>query len=157
MKSLELNWIRKKVDRTIPMPEVMYFPFTDAGGRYYRPQKGWMFDGDMRPHSMKYGVIVVSPLCSDNVEATIAHEWRHHWQYFHGVKFDATPVNIFQTMAYEKALVKYFKSSRMEMDALRFQYKHSTIHEAWEELLFNFIKDLHTTPIITYGNNPINS
>jgi hypothetical protein len=151
MKSLELNWIRN-VDRTIPMPEVMYFPFTDAAGRYYNPELGKeIYDADGKPFSLKYGVIAVSSKFPELIEETIAHEWRHHWQFFNGFKFDVSPINLFKKFSYEEALIRYFATSKTEMDALRFQYQYSTVHDFWEEILFGFIQDLHVKPIITYG------
>jgi len=160
MKSLELNWIRRKVDKTIPIPEVMYFPFVGVSGRYYHPSlKNEIFDNDGKPYSMKYGVIAINSNYTDKnvVEGMIAHEWRHHWQYFNGVKMDVSPLDLFSKMNYKEALIKYFTTSKTEFDAIRFQYEHSFIYDVWEKILFDLIKDLHVKPIITYGNNTLSS
>lgn len=157
MKSLELNWIRKKVDKTIPMPEVIFWPLTTCSGKYYPPEEGHeIFDLDDRPHSMCYGAIIVNPEFGDEeTQHTIAHEWRHHWQYYHGIDFGKSPIKAFDTMEYEDALLKYFTTSDTELDALRFQYKYSGVHDLWEEVLLHLINDLRVKQITTYGNTTL--
>lgn len=156
MKSLELNWIRKQVDKTIPIPEVMFYPLAGASGKYYSPRNTEMFDLDGKPYHMRYGIIVINPRYS-NIATTIAHEWRHHWQHFHGIKFQISPLGVFSKMKFNEGLVSYFKSSRTERDALRFQYKHAGIHDGWEEILQPILQDLIINPTITYGNNTISN
>jgi hypothetical protein len=160
MKSLELNWIRKKVDKTIPIPEVMFFPFGDGrAGSYYHPNpKNEIFDIDGKPHSMKYGVIVLNPkYINDYAEEHIAHEWRHHWQCFNGMEFEDGSYLPSKSSTYEQSLWDYFTGSKLEMDALRFQYKYAGVNDIWEETLYPLIKDLRIRPIITYANNTLNS
>ena len=130
MKSLELNWIRRKVDKTIPMPEVVFHPLYNVGGKYYWPNKYELYDMDGKPHSMKNGVIVINPAYYEYVEPIIAHEWRHHWQCFNGIKFESSSVNLTNTkIEYSKLIFKYFTTSKIEMDALRFQYKHAGLYD----------------------------
>jgi len=153
-KSLETNWIRKKSDKALPIPEVMYFPFSEADGCYYHPrEKLEIYDIDGKSYSMKYGVIAVNPKNYKNIEETIAHEWRHHMQYFNGIDFGklSYPLEIFNKLPYRKAIWEYFSESEIELDAIRFQYKYSTIFEVWESVLYKLIKDFRPRPIITYG------
>lgn len=156
MKSLELNWIRKKVDKTIPMPEVMFYPLTGASGKYYTPRRSELFDLDGKPHDMRYGVIVINPKYN-KTESTIAHEWRHHWQHFHGIKFEISDLKTFGKIKFSQSLINYFRTSKTEKDALRFQYQHAGIHDGWEQILYPFLKDLIINPTITYGNNTISN
>ena len=165
MKSLELNWIRKKVDKTIPIPEVMFFPFGDGrAGSYYHPNpKNEIFDIDGKPCSMKYGVIVVgSRFNTDTQKNIIAHEWRHHWQYFNGIEQNKPKcrANQITSKNYNHRVKQYFSTSKSELDALRFSYKQAGFlgnYEPWEELLYNLIKDLRVKPIIVYADNTFNS
>jgi hypothetical protein len=164
MKSLELNWIRRKVDKTIPIPEVMFFPFGDGrAGSYCDPDPhNEVFDIDGKPYSMKYGIIIVgSKFGKDEQKNIIAHEWRHHWQYFNGMKHAKSKYRATQITQknYNHAVKQYFSTSKSELDALRFSYLQAGFlgkYEPWEELLYDLIKDLRTKPIITYGNNTFN-
>lgn len=159
MKSLATNWIRRKTDKTLPIPEIMEWPLALAG-QYYPPNPdGEIFTLKGRPLSMRYGVIVVSANYEDDVKAgIIAHEWRHHMQYYSGVKYDKPLYSPKQS--YNKMARQYFLTSKAEMDALRFQYKHAGFlgaYTPWEELFYDFIKDLHIKPIISYANYKISS
>ena len=122
MKSLELNWIRKKVDKTIPIPEMMFFPFSDGrAGSYYTPSpKNEIYDVDGKPYSLIHGAIVVSSKYDSGAQKNIiAHEWRHHWQLHQfGPKF------------------VHDNLKRFEKDASRFEHKHSP--NLWSEE--NFLK-----------------
>ena len=130
MKSLELNWLRKKVDKSIPIPEVVYHPLENAGGQYYSPNSDdELYDPDGKPYSMRYGVIVINPEYGP-YQSTIAHEWRHHWQHYNGFEFEISPTRLFDEFDYDTALLKYFTESNTEWDAVRFQYKYSTIYPA---------------------------
>lgn len=141
LRSLETNWLRN-FDRTIPIPEVMFYPLRGCAGKYYRPQETEMYDLDGRPYEMHRGVIVVSPKFEEHVAANIAHEWRHHWQYHRGIKFVIPKKDPQWDDDYELKLLQYFTSSRTELDALRFEYRVAGIHEYWEDVLFDLIQDL---------------
>jgi hypothetical protein len=153
MKSLELNWIRKKVDKSIPIPEVVFHPLDGCAGKYYHPEKYELYDLDGKPYLMRYGVIVVNPEC-ELVQTTIAHEWRHHWQYYNGIEFEISPR--VDNEDYDKSLLKYFTGSKTEFDAIRFECKYTGIFPEWEKPLYSILKDLMVHPIITYGNTTLN-
>lgn len=159
MMSLETNWIRKKLDKTLPSPNVMYFPLSTAGGRYYYPKKhAAAYDLDGKSHSMKNGLIIVdSKLDIHSIVGVIIHEFRHHWQHFNGVKYDKPTCSSYDKNIknYEKNTLQYFSSSIAELDAIRYEYSHTKFrgqYEPWEKLLYPFIKDLRIKSIITYGN-----
>lgn len=159
MKSLETNWIRHKTDKTLPIPEILEWPLVDRGGMYYPPNpKAEIFNLKGRPLSMRYGVIVVGSKFEDTVRAGIlAHEWRHHMQHYKGIKYDKPRCSPQEANGknYNKTARKYFLTSGAEMDALRFQYKHTGftgVYKPWEELFYDFVRDLHVTPIISYAN-----
>lgn len=141
LKSLETNWLRN-FDRTIPIPEFMWYPLKGCAGKYYHPCNSEMYDADGRPYHRRFGVIVISPTQQGEIARNIAHEWRHHWQWFRGIKFEIPPKDLFTKHDYDEALIRYFTTSRTEMDALRFEYKMAGVHDYWEELLFDHLKDL---------------
>jgi len=154
MKSIELNWIRKKVDKSIPMPEVVFHSMDGCSGRYYSPEKYELYDPDGKPYLMRYGVIVIDPKFENYASMILAHEWRHHWQYYHGIEFEISPrVN---NENYNETLLNYFTGSKTEWDAVRFEYKYSGIFPEWEKPLYPVLKDLMVHPIITYGNTTLN-
>ena len=138
MKSLELNWIRN-FDKSLVIPEVIFHRMDNAGAMYMPPRNNEVYDEDGKPHDMKFGVIVINPDYPCYFEPHLAHEWRHHWQHFHGWKYDGIGKQILNELKYENAVYKYFTESYCEMDALRFQKKHSYISELWEELLYRHL------------------
>ena len=130
VKSLEFNWIHR-MDKWLRVPEIVFDESTKNVGGYYRhPEHGELFV-DNRFIPCDNGVIVVH----QGAEETIAHEWRHHWQYCSGYPYDG--VGWKNTDDYDKELRNYFASSIMELDAVRFQLKYSNAdyHDEWKRIL----------------------
>jgi len=159
MKSFETNWIRKKTDKTLPIPEIFEFPLSGCSGSYYDPNtENEIYTITGKPISMKYGVIVVGNKYDDNTKAgIIAHEWRHHMQYYRGIEYDEPKCKAheIQDDSYDDMARKYFLTSTCEMDALRFEYKYTRfegLYKPWEELFYDFIEDLYIRPTISYVN-----
>lgn len=138
LKSLELNWIRKQ-DKSLVIPEVIFFPLKSYGGQYMRPQYNEVYDDEGHPHDMKFGAIIISSLFPDNVAGTIAHEWRHHWQTFNGWKYDG--IGWHSKSNYYKEIYNYFTKSKSEMDALKFEHRHVGCFEPWEKMFYKHLKD----------------
>lgn len=118
--SLSLSWIAKQ-DKTIPMPVLVVDVSTPYCGMYYRPRNEGVVIGE-KTISARKGIIFFNPEKPD-VADTLAHEWRHHWQFWSGPGLD--PVAFDYGGEYRSAIVKYFRSSRCEYDALRFSVKHA--------------------------------
>jgi hypothetical protein len=137
MKSLELNWIRN-VDKSLVIPEVVFSYDNKISGRYYDPSKDEIeIDGSY--YDLDFGLIEISVYSSD-IESTLAHEWRHHWQVCNGWNTDYIfkwPLNC--CYEYDKCIFKYFTENKHELDALKFEYKHSRIYDYWEELLYEYL------------------
>jgi hypothetical protein len=139
---LELNWIRRKSDKSLAMPLVIFDKLDFAGGLYCYPEKkGEFHSTDGKSYSLKDGAILVNTM-HDDAESTIAHEWRHHYQYHTGQSIGHSFITLFDKFDYNTALLKYFTLSKTENDALRFQYQYSQIGECWEQILHPLIKDL---------------
>ncbi len=140
MKSLHLNWIRN-IDKSLVIPTVIFSSTINVGGWYRPPDRSQIYvDGHY--YDSCFGIIVVNATQPEEFAGTIAHEWRHHWQAYHGWKFDgmsgASLIDLINSAGYNKAIRKYFAESKSEMDALRFQYKYGGIYKAWEELLYDY-------------------
>lgn len=142
MKSLELNWIRK-FDKSLSMPEVVYSSIDWAGGQYFHPEENEIcIDG--KYYNISRGLIEISVsnnVSSKEISSTIAHEWRHHWQYFN-LPYEKNKFKWPQTyddQKYNKLITNYFLLNPLEMDALQFQKKYSSIYEEWEEILHDYL------------------
>ena len=141
MKSLNLNWIRKKSDKTILMPEVVYQDIV-YDGLYLSPETSEVQDYTGKYVYSKYGFIVLSINC-EREDEIIAHEWRHHWQFMNGWIYDGIGFDVSdETTSYETKIKNYFKQSQSEMDALFFQTKFVGVDEYWKELLYSDLKEI---------------
>jgi hypothetical protein len=125
MRSIELSWLARR-DKWVPLPELV---FTNDGnalytGAYYRPQN-WTLKINNKEICAKRGIIIINcEVYKFSVEATLAHEWRHHWQWFNGM-IPETPIDTSSLCwsdldNWKKSIKTYFKQPH-EMDALRFE------------------------------------
>ena len=134
----ELNWLNKK-NKDISLPLFVYQNNLPYSGCYYRPEKSEILINE-RYYSLKKGLIVMQPDNDDDdfMINAIAHEWRHHWQENNGIKLNSVRWDLLQG-TYDQKIVKYFKSSYTEMDALLWASKiyPSEITDYWEELIFH--------------------
>jgi len=63
-------------------------------------------------------------------ESIIAHEWRHHWQWWNGWDYDGIGWDV--NGDYDANIKDYFLRSKSEIDALRYEEKRaSTEHGEW--------------------------
>lgn len=122
-KWIELNWLRRG-NKEIPLPEIVFGRSgVNYSGCYHRPGIGeQLIDG--RFLDLSRGIIVI---CDDGIETddfyanTIAHEWRHHWQFIVKGPYSFSPF-VFNGN-YRESIVKFFKSQPLEMDALLYAEK----------------------------------
>lgn len=142
-----LQWLARR-DKDLPLPLVRAVDHWDAAGSYFSPYSiapdewrrtvskeyvdlwdrriVWTPDGDLV--SFARGLIIINPNAAKNdfgeieVAATIAHEWRHHWQAFNWGR--STAVEVDNRIPHKESMVKYFSASRFEADALRFELQH---------------------------------
>lgn len=120
--NLELNFVAK-YDKTIIVPVIVFANYIGLRGQYLNPERNECYDSDGHSYDMNKGVIVVNPtLANDNeIMNAIAHEWRHHWQYHRGIKYDGISDNTYTWDGY----INYFKKSKAELDALLFARKYA--------------------------------
>ena len=118
--SLETGWLHKYLP-ALPQPVVVYGPSRpDAEAVYYRPWRGEVevlgrfFPGDR-------GIILLAePECVAN---TLAHEYRHHWQWHFGLRGVSTKFD--PDVEYWAEIKRYFNDSALERDALFFSHQVS--------------------------------
>ena len=124
MRSIDLWWL-SRLDKELPLPKLMYVDNPDFGGAYYFPRQGTFPIDQENMCDLRNGLIVISISFEeddDDRAAIFAHEWRHHWQFFHYGRSSRSTFNWdgeYET--YRKAIVSYFRTYTYEMDALRFQ------------------------------------
>lgn len=140
MRSLEFNWLRWR-DRSLVIPEVVYVSKpvhpqfgTECGGFYCQPGKYELRVEDQF-YDGAFGVIVVAADAKCDGRSTLAHEWRHHWQRHNGIAFDSALWD--SRKHYETAIRQYFRNSKCEIDALRFEtaVAPSDVNDYWMSLV----------------------
>jgi len=149
-----MNHLRKHSPRWVPNVPIVFNTFTDRAGEYHEPQWNEYVDEDNKVWDMSSGLIVISNQWKHDEQQTrqtIAHEWQHHVQFHTGFPYDHTTLTI-TGETYEQSIKRYFTTSKSELDALRFEFRTSGIHEQWERLLFEQIKDLRKPPTFSFGN-----
>ncbi len=132
--SLETKWLHKYAP-WMPQPKVVFATLKNAAGIYYSPEQGSFLSNGM---DRSNGIIVVDPVLHDDVDSVIAHEWRHHYQWFHGPFYKGPSWKyLSDKYSYEEAVVKYFTLSPIEMDAFTFSLKHTKdiVDDIWLELI----------------------
>lgn len=113
----ELNFIPLSYRKNVTLPRVVIEP------KLYQSYGGYYSEG------------VIVAVEGDYIEATLAHEFRHHLQDYYGC--NTVPVSISEKdNSYENYpffIRKYFRASWSEMDALLFETKiaPSPINKYW--------------------------
>ena len=118
---LELHWLAK-ADKYILMPPVIFADIA-YGGYFHIPQKKEVLIGN-EYYPADRGLIVISETHSEHIESSIAHEWRHLWQYYQrGKPKFVSQWNLKSPLSYKKQIINFFASDPSEYDALLFQLK----------------------------------
>ena len=128
--SLDLRGIVPLSEKDVPTVPIVYVDDSTVGGRYIRPSREECQVGQ-RFYDLRRGLILVSLLLRDEFHIngdheadTLAHEWRHHWQYCNGYKSDSLgwpPPNV--PDVYSQQIRAFFCQSYVEMDALMFAWR----------------------------------
>lgn len=133
---MDLHWLYK-LDKFLPTPILVFDYEKEYGGYYLHPEKTEYQIGDSF-FNCKNGIIVVSTAFDHNsLQNTIAHEYRHHWQFCKGWIYDGIGWNLPSEEDYDITLKNFFNSSKSEMDAYLFSVKvaYDKVMEYWLELL----------------------
>ena len=130
MPSLYLAAFLRPSDKDIPQPAVCLVSGYQAGGCYYHPSQSEVQLGN-RFIDAERGILVMDINSEDD---SLAHEWRHHWQFINGWVYDGHQWG--SGADYWTNLKRYFRTSRSEMDALVFsQQRTASVHEGWLDVL----------------------
>lgn len=119
MPSLEMNWLPASMRKGLSLPRIVVIDDFEFGGQYWRrtPERYITpFDMDLRE-----GAVIV--LNADHRAATIAHEFRHHWQreaLGHPGGSTWNPASN-STADYWREIRRFFRAYWHEWDALRFE------------------------------------
>lgn len=130
----ELHWLAK-ADKYILLPPVIFADILEGG--YFRfPEKKEVLIED-KYYPADRGLIVINSTYPENeIQAGLAHEWRHLWQYYQwgepelGPQWDSK-----SPLSYREQIVDYFISNPSEYDALLFELKKapSDLSQKWYE------------------------
>lgn len=119
--SLCTRWLQR-LEKWLPQPLVVTVIGSAVGGQYWCPGRPVQL-GDHVVRGDR-GVLVLDE--EHSVEPSVlAHEWRHHWQWHRGWRFDHTPWHRVAGPDYRHRIVTFFQSSRTERDALRFELRQA--------------------------------
>lgn len=125
----ELNWIRRKA-KDLPVPAIVLCHVTDdypgaAACCWAAENDEYCIGGEWI--DFRKGAILIDPRHLTNrftFEATLAHEWRHHWQNYNIAGRYIFPVQT-PGLSHKASMVEYFTTSPHEFDALTFESKYA--------------------------------
>jgi len=119
-KWFELNWLRKET-KHISVPElVIDSGVSKASATYFWPANEEVLIKD-KFYDCKNGIIAINA-DSTIMVSSLAHEWRHHVQYYyHGSSCKSTAWK--NKKNYKKEIIDYFTNNIWEMDALLYEIK----------------------------------
>lgn len=122
-----LYWLQRKAKDLIK-PRTLFvsgYAFEKYPGCYYHPMgNGYGVYYKGRFILLDRGLIVASEMpdwCPGSLASTLAHEWRHHWQWFN-FKYRIPVVGFDYAIPYPEAIVKFYRN-RKELDALLFSHE----------------------------------
>lgn len=130
---LELNWLAK-ADKDILLPIVVFADIQYEGYLCKPEKKEVLIDG--RYYSLNRGIIVMNDMQNDDdIPATLAHEWRHLWQFYNSFVYDGKDWNTNDKISYRKRIIEFFTTSYHEYDALLFELNKSPydLNREWHE------------------------
>jgi hypothetical protein len=138
LRSLEMNWIRNKIDKSISLPPIETASMEDCGAKMIYPIDMEYFTYG-KYYDLSKGLILISDIFDSDdkdIANSIAHEFRHYWQYLNGWEVGMGK-KFSQDIEYDNAIVKYFSESYIEWDALTFSHKYapSDLSTSWLDLL----------------------
>lgn len=126
--SADLYWLSRR-DKDLPLPTLLFAASPGGGGGCcYQP---WPYPVTIggREYDCRNGLIVVDWEQSCSIEATLAHEWRHHWQHYKDPVKVVTRWSLIPSHDYKSAIVGFFRANRWERDALRNELKLAACDE----------------------------
>lgn len=139
--ALQLSWLPRELLKMVPvLPEIVE---ADAGlafgsnGCYLYPRKNVFLQTYNVP--LDNGVIVIGKDVED-VQSVLAHEFRHHWQYFNTLKPEIPKFDMSKFLFCNpiQTFLEYYRQPH-ELDALMFEARvaptpnnRTSLEAVWE-------------------------
>jgi hypothetical protein len=118
MRSIELAAFSRR-DKALPLPHIFFTDVEAFSGCYYHPINEPLYIVEVdKVIAAGESAIVVSTLFGSDVGNTVAHEWRHHWQFYNG-RQPETVRQFEESKSYRRAIVIYYQQHH-ELDALMY-------------------------------------
>jgi len=123
---LNLHWLDLNIE--LPLMILCDEPYNDDGfsGTYIRPMNDRLIiNNGKERYPMNRGIILIYPINKEYFYSNIAHEYRHHWQYLNGWKYDGRArqsIMYLKNGDIKKFVEEYYLKSKSELDALMFQH-----------------------------------
>lgn len=123
--TLELDWLPLSVRKGLDQPRIVFTGAADCGGRYWARARG--NKPILTPFHFDRREAAIIELGCMPTPATIAHEYRHHWQRENNIYWSPcsaawNPIDDGWN-AYWKEIRRYFTTHKDERDALLFEAK----------------------------------
>jgi hypothetical protein len=131
LANLETRWLH--AEKWLPAPTIVIVSrkfANNAEAAWQPPQAEVFLEG--RYYEARNGLIV---LADNACDGALAHEFRHHWQYWHGWKYDGNGAGMNLVLPYKQAIVEFFHGSRSEVDALLYEVQKAPRHNRAVEWL----------------------
>jgi len=116
--SLELNWLPNSIKKGLILPQIFFVQNSGVGGGYYRVKN---FDNDWGNLTKRPIIVIDIHSETNDLDSTIAHEFRHHWQLYTYGNWISPRWKI--ENSYKKSIIKFYSSCPYERDALQFETK----------------------------------
>jgi hypothetical protein len=139
----DLHWLARR-DKDLPLPNLHFYndPRPGTEMAYYSApnmrvdpawRRGcspewlelfdagftWTLDGTILSRASGLIAVNIGQCRDQDIEAAVAHEWRHHWQAYNVGPHKPAVFDL--QIGHQDAIVKYFSRHWHEADALRFE------------------------------------
>lgn len=137
----------RNLDKTLPDVPILYMPeYMDLGGWYHTPEPGHIVVHEDREYDASKGIIIICGGAIGYEEAVLAHEWRHHWQAYHGLLPEWDWPWIDKGNWLESRL--HYYQAWHELDAFMFEMKFAQDLDEYQQVLSALG---HTAPFKEYS------
>jgi hypothetical protein len=140
VRSIDLHFLSKR-DKDLPFPLLKYYRSETEEGYYVHPSDCRYVSDENLSFDSTNGIIFVNSN-SLSIESTLAHEWRHHWQYYRGMlKTELySKYKQYINFNFKNDIVAYtinYYKIPYELDALRYECK--LINDAYSLYTYNIV------------------
>jgi len=120
ISSFDTNWLSRK-HKQLPACKIIFTDEIRVGGYYVQNPRKERYVESIPVYPGSDYIIIGHDCDRLPLESIIAHEFRHHWQFMNGWKYDG--LGWAGTKDYDKEITNYFHYSFSEIDALLYEIK----------------------------------